>query len=83
MVGGDDDGDGHDGRAGDGEHPNQPELARKEGDTDQEIPADMEAGDRRVLVDQGRGLEDPVGIGVLGDRVIQSEVEEAGWGDSI
>lgn len=43
----------------------------------------MEAGDGCVFVDKCRGLEDSIGIGVLGDGVEQADVEKTWWGDGV
>ena len=48
-------------------------------DADEQVPADVQAGQRGVLVDEGGRLQHPIGVGVLGDRVDQSERAQPRW----
>ena len=70
VVGGRHDGRHHRQRAGDGKAPEE-RVARgpEDGDADQDVPAGVEAGHRRVLVDELRRHELPVALGVPRHRV--------------
>ncbi len=47
-----------------------------EGQSDEQVPTDVEARHRGVLVGEGRWLQHPVGVRVLGHGVDESEIHE-------
>jgi hypothetical protein len=78
VVRGRDDGERHRQRRGDGERARGEARRRREhDDPDEQVPAHVQARERRVLVGQPRRLERPVCVRLLGDGVYQPEGEQA------
>ena len=77
MVRRGDDRERHRNRQRDG-HEAQREArhGHQEHDPDEEVPAGVQARQRRVLIRQARRLERAVGVGALRDRVDQPDVEQ-------
>ncbi len=54
-----------------------------QGQADEQVPADVQARQRGVLVDEGRRLQDPVGARLLGDRVDEPQARQPGRRDRV
>lgn len=71
-------GEAHRGRHADREHAHEHLPGRPEDDDpDEQVPAEVQAGHRRVLIRQLRGLQRAVGGRLLRDGVHEAEVEKA------
>jgi hypothetical protein len=82
VVRGRDDRERHRHRHGNGERANaDPSGGLEEDDPEEEVPAEVEARQRRVLVRQRRRLKRTVAVRVLGHCVHDSWLDESRWGD--
>ena len=78
MVRRADDGERHRDRQRNGEKPQREARHRhQQDDSDEDVPADVQAGERRVLVREPGRLERAVRVGALRDRVDKPDVEQA------
>jgi hypothetical protein len=82
VVGGRDDGEPHRERRDDREHPDGEMCGRQqEDDADDEVPPEVQARERRVLIREAGRLQGAVRARFVRDRVHESEPEQSWWSD--